>query len=45
MFDHYDKIGLRGNASTLIALLGRPPRTLRAYFEELAAAAGSDDGR
>jgi uncharacterized protein YbjT (DUF2867 family) len=37
MFEHYDKIGLRGNASTLTAILGRPPRTLRAYFEELAA--------
>ena len=37
MFDHYDRIGLRGNALTLAAILGRPPRTLRAYFEELAA--------
>jgi uncharacterized protein YbjT (DUF2867 family) len=37
MFDHYDRIGLRGNALTLGAILGRKPRTLRAYFEELAA--------
>jgi uncharacterized protein YbjT (DUF2867 family) len=37
MFDHYDTIGLRGSALTLAAILGRPPRTLRAYFEELAA--------
>jgi uncharacterized protein YbjT (DUF2867 family) len=37
MFDHYDRIGLRGNALTLAAILGRAPRTLRAYFEELAA--------
>lgn len=36
MFDHYDVIGLRGNALTLTAILGRGPRTLRAYFEELA---------
>jgi len=37
MFDHYDKIGLRGNALTLVAILGRPARTLRAFFQELAA--------
>jgi len=37
MFDHYDRIGLRGNALTLRAILGRSPRTLRAYFEEMAA--------
>jgi uncharacterized protein YbjT (DUF2867 family) len=37
MFDHYDQIGLRGNALTLAAILGREPRTLRAYFEELAS--------
>lgn len=37
MFDHYDKSGLRGNALTLAAILGREPRTLRAYFGELAA--------
>jgi uncharacterized protein YbjT (DUF2867 family) len=40
MFDHYDRIGLRGNALTLRAVLGREPRTLRAYFEELASGAG-----
>jgi uncharacterized protein YbjT (DUF2867 family) len=37
MFDHYDHHGLLGNALTLRAILGREPRTLRAYFEELAA--------
>jgi len=37
MFEHYDRVGLRGNALTLRAILGREPRTLRAYFEELAA--------
>jgi uncharacterized protein YbjT (DUF2867 family) len=40
MFDHYDRIGLRGNASTLAAILGRPPGTLRAYLEELAEESG-----
>jgi uncharacterized protein YbjT (DUF2867 family) len=39
MFDHYDRLGLLGNALTLRAILGREPRTLRAYFEELAAGA------
>lgn len=38
MFEHYDKFGLVGNALTLRAILGREPRTLRSYFEELAAA-------
>ena len=38
MFDHYDRFGLRGNALTLRAILGREPRTLRAYFAELAGA-------
>lgn len=38
MFDHYDRIGLRGNALTLRAILGREPRSLRAFFEELAEA-------
>ena len=37
MFDHYDHIGLCGNALTLRAILGREPRTLRAFFEEIAA--------
>ena len=36
MFDHYDHTGLRGNALTLRAILGREPRTLRTFFEELA---------
>lgn len=45
MFDHYDRIGLRGNALALAAILGREPRTLRGYFEELAAATGSGDAR
>lgn len=39
MFEHYDRYGLRGNALTLRAILGREPRTLRAYFEELAGKA------
>jgi uncharacterized protein YbjT (DUF2867 family) len=37
MFDWYDPRGLKGCALTLRAILGREPRTLRAYFEELAA--------
>lgn len=37
MFDWYDRHGLLGNALTLRAILGREPRTLRAYIEELAA--------
>lgn len=37
MFEWYDQHGLPGNALTLRAILGREPRTLRAYFEELAA--------
>jgi uncharacterized protein YbjT (DUF2867 family) len=45
MFDHYDRIGRRGNALTLAAILGREPRTLRAYFEELAAGANSGEGQ
>jgi len=36
MFAHYDHHGLVGSALTLRAILGREPRTLRAYFEELA---------
>jgi uncharacterized protein YbjT (DUF2867 family) len=38
MFAWYDRHGLLGNALTLRAILGREPRTLRAYIEELAAA-------
>ena len=37
MFNHYDRHDLRGKALTLRTILGREPRTLRAYFEELAA--------
>lgn len=36
MFAHYDHAGLRGNPLTLRAILGREPRSLRAFFEELA---------
>jgi uncharacterized protein YbjT (DUF2867 family) len=35
MFAHYDHHGLVGSSLTLRAILGREPRTLRAYFEEL----------
>jgi uncharacterized protein YbjT (DUF2867 family) len=37
MFEHYDKHGLLGSPLALRAILGREPRTLRGYFEELAA--------
>jgi uncharacterized protein YbjT (DUF2867 family) len=37
MFAWYDTHGLLGNALTLRAILGREPRTLRAYIHELAA--------
>jgi uncharacterized protein YbjT (DUF2867 family) len=37
MFDWYDKRGLLGSDLTLRAILGREPRTLRAFFEELNA--------
>jgi uncharacterized protein YbjT (DUF2867 family) len=40
MFEHYDHYSLRGNALTLRTILGREPRTLRAYFEELAGKEG-----
>lgn len=35
MFEHYDRVGLRGNPLTLRAILGREPRTLQDYFAEL----------
>ncbi len=35
MFEHYDHSGLLGNPLPLRSILGREPRTLRAYFEEL----------
>lgn len=38
MFEWYDRRGLKGNALTLRAILGREPRTLRAFFAELAVA-------
>ena len=37
MFDWYDMRGLMGSALALGAVLGREPRTLRAFFEELNA--------
>ena len=37
MFAWYDRHGLVGNPLILRTILGREPRTLRAYFEELAA--------
>ena len=37
MFHWYDRHPLVGNALTLRAILQREPRTLRTYFEELAA--------
>lgn len=37
MFEHYDRVGLRGNPLTLRAILGREPRSLRAFFAELAS--------
>jgi uncharacterized protein YbjT (DUF2867 family) len=33
---HYNDHGVRGNSTVLRALLGRPPRTVRAYIAELA---------
>ena len=40
MFEHYNHHGLLGSPLSLRTILGREPRTLRAYFEELAAGAG-----
>lgn len=37
MMSWYDKHPLLGNSITLRAILGREPRTLRAYFEELSS--------
>ena len=36
MCEHYNHRGLLGSPLVLRAILGREPRTLRAYFEELA---------
>lgn len=38
VFASYSAFGSAGNSLTLRAILGREPRTLRQYFEELAAA-------
>ena len=43
MYDWYDAHSLLGSALTLRAILGREPRTLRAFFEELSAQPG--DGK
>jgi uncharacterized protein YbjT (DUF2867 family) len=40
MFDWYDHHGLVGNSLILRAILGREPRTLRTYFEELSSLIG-----
>lgn len=45
MFDWYDKRGLLGNALTLRAILGREPRTLKAYLEELAVSESTPTAR
>jgi uncharacterized protein YbjT (DUF2867 family) len=44
MFEHYDRVGLCGNSLTLRAILGREPRSLKAYFEELAKSKGHQNG-
>jgi integrase/recombinase XerD len=36
MYAHYDQVGLMANPLTLRAILDRPPRTLGAFFQELA---------
>jgi uncharacterized protein YbjT (DUF2867 family) len=41
MFEWYDKRGLLGSALSLRAILGREPRTLLAFFQELAAGSTS----
>ncbi|MBN9233641.1 MULTISPECIES: NmrA family NAD(P)-binding protein [Phyllobacteriaceae] len=38
VFESYSAFGSAGNSLTLRTILGREPRTLRQYFEELAAA-------
>ncbi len=43
MDDWYDAHGLLGSPVTLRAILGREPRTLLAYFEELVNRAKTDD--
>jgi uncharacterized protein YbjT (DUF2867 family) len=44
MFAHYDRSGLLGSPLVLRSILGREPRTLDAYFRELAAASGRARG-
>jgi uncharacterized protein YbjT (DUF2867 family) len=44
MFEHYERMGLLGNALTLRSILGREPRTLQAYFEALAGDSEVSDG-
>ncbi|WJI40466.1 MULTISPECIES: NmrA family NAD(P)-binding protein [Mesorhizobium] len=39
MFEHYDHYNLLGNPLTLRAILGHEPRSLKVFFEELAARA------
>jgi hypothetical protein len=36
MFAHYDRVGLRANPLVLRAILGREPRSLADFFQELA---------
>ena len=43
MFDWYDKRGLMGSDLTLRAILGREPRTLQTFFEELNAGSLCED--
>jgi uncharacterized protein YbjT (DUF2867 family) len=43
MFDWYDKRGLMGSALTLRVILGREPRTLHTFFEELNAGGVGED--
>ncbi|WP_216329748.1 NmrA family NAD(P)-binding protein [Deinococcus aestuarii] len=45
MIEWYNHHGLLGNPLTLRAILGREPRTLRAYIEELAAQPPSAEPR
>ncbi|HEX9449463.1 MAG TPA: hypothetical protein VF920_15860 [Dongiaceae bacterium] len=44
MYDWYDAHELLGNALTLRAVLGREPRTLLSYFQELAKQPTPDQG-
>lgn len=36
MFDHYDRVGILSSPLTLTAILGREPRRIRSFFQELA---------